>query len=235
MTWRGVLRDDESCVLGALQLKPEEAHTGWMDTELRAELLRRGEKDQAAIGALEDQAAVSVADAEVKEAVFAGNMSWLKQVIADAGWPGISLAGEDGASAAWLLAQHADHDPAFQRRCLDLLAEAAARGEASWIHVAYLTDRVLLAEGKPQEYGTQATGRDGQYVARDLRDPVGVDERRAQVGLGPLAGYLAQMMERYGPPLNSVQCPACGARLGCDPRQGEAVPVACFICGQAIP
>jgi ribosomal protein S27E len=42
-------------------------------------------------------------------------------------------------------------------------------------------------------------------------------------------------MERYGPPLNSVQCPACGARLGCDPRQGEAVPVACFICGQAIP
>src|SRR5439155_1758694 len=83
----------------------------------------------------------------------------------------ISLAGEDGAEAAWLLAQHADRDPAFQRRCLDLLAEAAARGEASWMHVAYLTDRVLLAEGKPQEYGTQATGRDGRYVARDLRDP----------------------------------------------------------------
>jgi hypothetical protein len=196
-----------------------------MDTELRAELLRRGEKDQAAIGAL---------DFDAKEAVLAENVPWLKQVIADVGWPGIALVGEDGASAAWLLAQHADRDPAFQRRCLDLLVEAAARGEASWMHVAYLTDRVLLAEGKPQEYGTQATGRDGRYVARDLRDPAGVDERRAQAGLGPLAEYLAQMTEHCGPPLNSVQCPACGARLGWDPRQGEAAPVACFICGQAM-
>lgn len=217
----------------ALYLAAEDAQTRRMDTELRAELLRRMEKDQAAIGAAGSGALEAVA-AE-KEAVLAGNLSWLKQVIADVGWPGISLAGKDGAFAAWLLAQHADRDPAFQRRCLDLMADAAARGEASWKDVAYLTDRVLLAEGKPQEYGTQATGRDGRYVARDLRDPGGVDERRARVGLGPLAAYLAQMTEHYGPPLNSVQCPACGARLGWDPGEGETAPAACFICGQAIP
>jgi len=204
-----------------------------MDTELRAELLRRMEKDQAAIGAAGSSVLKAVAAG--KEAVLAGNLSWLKQVIADVGWPGISLVGEDGAFAAWLLAQHADRDPVFQRRCLDLMAGAAARGEASWRDVAYLTDRVLLAGGKPQQYGTQAAGRDGRYVARDLRDPAGVDERRARVGLGPLAGYLAQMTEYYGPPLNSVLCPACGARLGWDPRQGEAAPVSCFICGQAMP
>lgn len=214
-------------------LAAEDAQTGWMDTELRAELLRRMEKDQAAIGAAGSGALEAVAAG--KEAVLAGNLSWLKQVIAEVGWPGISLVGEDGAFAAWLLAQHADRDPAFQRRCLDLMVGAAAGGEASWRDVAYLTDRVLLAEGKPQEYGTQATGRDGRYVARDLRDPGGVDERRVRVGLGPLAGYLAQMTGQYGAPLNSVQCPACGARLGWDPGEGETAPAACFICGQAMP
>ena len=48
------------------------------------------------------------------------------------------------------------------RRCLDLLAEAAIRGEASRADLAYLTDRVLLAEGQAQVYGTQFVGaRDG--------------------------------------------------------------------------
>jgi Family of unknown function (DUF6624) len=67
------------------------------------------------------------------------------------------MVGGDGAHAAWLLARHADQDPAFQRRCLELLTQAVASGEAAKIELAYLTDRVL-AEGKPQEYGTQFVG-----------------------------------------------------------------------------
>ena len=95
------------------------------------------------------------------EAADVANLPWLRQVITDVGWPGKSLVGEDGAGAAWLLAQHADRDPAFQRRCLDLLTDAVERGEATIMQQAYLTDRVLLHEGQPQEYGTQAIARDG--------------------------------------------------------------------------
>ena len=40
------------------------------------------------------------------------------------GWPGRSLVGEQGAMDAWLLAQHADRQPGFQRRALSLLAMA---------------------------------------------------------------------------------------------------------------
>lgn len=64
-------------------LAAEDAQTGWMDTELRAELLRRMEKDQAAIGAAGSGALEAVAAG--KEAVLAGNLSWLKQVIAEVG------------------------------------------------------------------------------------------------------------------------------------------------------
>jgi hypothetical protein len=158
---------------------------------LQAELLRRMEKDQAARKAR---------DLEAVEAVDAENLPWLKQVIGEHGWPGLSLAGTDGARAAWLLVQHADRDPAFQRQCLDLMTTAAGQGEASRTDLAYLTDRVLLAEGQPQEYGTQATVRDGRHVPRNLRDPGSVDQRRASVGLPPLAEYLDHMAQAYGPP-----------------------------------
>lgn len=112
----------------------------FMDEELRAELLRRVAADQEARHGLDAEAMVA-ADGE--------NLPWLRQVITDVGWPGRSLVGEDGAHAVWLLAQHADRDPAFQHRYLDLLIAAVERGEATIVQQAYLTDRVLLHEGKP--------------------------------------------------------------------------------------
>ena len=124
-----------------------------MPDELRAELLRRAEQDQAA-------RRETGPDWEAMACVDRDNTAWMKGVVAEIGWPGRSVAGADGAHAAWLLVQHADTDPAFQRRCLDLMTEAAQAGEASLKELAYLTDRVLLAEGKPQEYGTQMTGRE---------------------------------------------------------------------------
>ena len=45
--------------------------------------------------------------------------------------------------------------PAFQRVCLELLGQAVQAGEADARQQAYLTDRVLLAEGNQQLYGTQ--------------------------------------------------------------------------------
>ena len=66
------------------------------------------------------------------------------------------------ARKAWLLVQHADADVKFQRRCLDLMARLP-KGEVSISNLAYLTDRVLLAEGKKQLYGTQFTSVDGKW------------------------------------------------------------------------
>jgi hypothetical protein len=197
-----------------------------MNDELRAELLRRVAVDQEARHAL-DVEAMAAADGE--------NLPWLRQVITGVGWPGKSLVGEDGAHAAWLPAQHADSDPAFQRRCLDLLTAAVERGEATIVQQAYLTDRVLLHEGKPQEYGTQAIARDGRPEPGKLRDPDHADQRRARVGLGSLAEYLARMAGHHAPEPMRVPCPACQATIEAwPPDVGETRTAICPECGRAL-
>jgi hypothetical protein len=92
------------------------------DDALRAELLRRVEKDQAVRTA---------PDLDGMRKVDAENLPWLKAVVAERGWPGSSLVGVDGAHAMWLMVQHATEDVAFMRQCLDLLTAAVATGEAS--------------------------------------------------------------------------------------------------------
>ena len=201
-----------------------------LNQDLRAELLRRFERDQTA------RKAADAAQFEAMTSVDAENLPWLKQVIAEIGWPGQSEVGVDGAHAAWLLVQHADADPQFQRQCLDLLTVAAEQGEATMTEVAYLTDRVLLAEGQPQEYGTQATGENGRWVPRLLRDPDTVDQRRATVPLEPIADHLARMTEHYGPPQPAVlTCPHCGGPVEfVMPARGREVRADCPGCGRTI-
>jgi hypothetical protein len=101
----------------------------------------------------------------------------LRQILAEHGWPGISLAGEDGATGAWLVAQHADMDVAFQRECLTLLEAAHRRGDVPGKHLAYLTDRVRVNEGRPQVYGTQGS------PTYDDATRAAVNARRKHLGL----------------------------------------------------
>lgn len=119
----------------------------------------------------------------------------LREIVDEIGWPSIPLVGEIAAQAAWLIAQHADQDRAFQRRCLELMRELP--DGAVWPrHIAYLEDRVLVGAGEPQRYGTQlrpAAG--GGFEPAPITDPARVDERRASVGLEPLAEYLALARE----------------------------------------
>jgi hypothetical protein len=116
----------------------------------------------------------------------------MKKIVSRYGWPGEKLVGELGAQAAWLLVQHSDHDRAFQKQCLRLLEEAVQNHDAQAHHLAYLTDRVCVGDGLPQRYGTQL-----EYPIDDAEH---VDDRRAAVGLEPLAKYLAssqQMLEQF--------------------------------------
>lgn len=125
------------------------------------------------------------------------NTTRMKEIIAGHGWPGFRLVGEEGAQAAWLLVQHADADLDFQKLCLARLATAVAMGDAGAVELAYLEDRVAVADGRPQRFGTQF-GADGG--PQPIADEQHVDARRAAVGLGTLAEYREQMKQAYGMP-----------------------------------
>jgi hypothetical protein len=174
---------------------------GWnsqVDKELRRELLTRRDEDQRArklVSSPEGQhmAPLPGEVAAQWQRVDEENTRWLGEIVATQGWPGRALVGKKGAHAAWLLAQHADHDPDLQRAFLEALRGAVAQGEASPADLAYLEDRVRIHAGRPQLYGTQFTVTSGEFGPFPIEDPQLLDQRRAEAGLEPFAAYEARM------------------------------------------
>lgn len=172
---------------------------------LRRELLAMRDRDQAlGRSVIEHWQSGTSIDPSMQETLIAANrehIARMKEIVRDYGWPGISLVGDDGAQAAWLLVQHADADIEFQQ-CLALMEAAVAAGEARPQDLAYLTDRVRFNTGQPQVYGTQVLIIDGKVTLKPIEDEANVDARRAEVGLEPLADYVADI-ERMLAPLHS--------------------------------
>lgn len=153
-------------------------------TRLRTELLAMDEADQTARSR-------KAPDWDEIEKVGRRNAARLAEIIEAHGWPGATLVGRDAAHSAWLVAQHADHDPSFQRKCLVLIESAVRTSDATKTELAYLTDRVRVAEGRRQVYGTQTEqGRDGRYRPKPVEDASNLDRRRKSVGLMSERKYL---------------------------------------------
>lgn len=131
--------------------------------------------------------------AELLELARARHFDELARIVEEHGWPGSSRVAHDGAAAAAYLAAHAGLG--VQRRVLPLLAQAVAAGEASGAALAPVVDAVRVADGLPQLYGTQVRPVGEAFEPLPLADPDTVDERRAELGLGPLAAELA--LRRY--------------------------------------
>lgn len=159
------------------------------DAELRGELLRMKDADQA----VRDLPLTTEGEERVLSAVDAVHTARLKAIVAAHGWPTVAQVGQDGADAAWLLAQHADKDPAFQRSVAEAMEPLVATGQVKASSYAYLWDRTH----DPQRYGTQGRCADpGRWEPRAVEAPGTLDERRARMGLAPMAEYQA-MVSRH--------------------------------------
>lgn len=133
----------------------------------------------------------------------ARNLQRLKEIVEKYGWPTYAMVGEDGARAAWLLAQHADHDTDFQRKVLQLMLPLVDSGQASLKDYAYLYDRTHY----PQRFGTQGTCiSHEEWRPFEIDDLAGLAERRRKAGMPAIAEYAAMFKEicarSYNPAAN---------------------------------
>ncbi len=160
-----------------LSVADELAHMVELDTFVRTQLL-----------VVVDSAKRAVVGAQVRE-VDRRNTKRIKELLQQRGWFRISRFGREADTNAWLVVQHADHDRAFQKKTLELLTLLMEEGETDPANYAYLSDRVAIADGEPQRYGTQGSCVGVSWVEARLEEPNEIDNHRFSVGLGTLEEY----------------------------------------------
>lgn len=124
------------------------------------------------------------------------NQTIVADILDNGGWPE-GLSGR-AVESIFLVIQHADLD--YQKKYFDLMREQAERGVLKMSDFVTFNDRVLMYEGKFQTHGTQTKSivRDGvNYVYLwPVEDPDGLDARRAELGMHPIAFHL-EIMKSY--------------------------------------
>jgi hypothetical protein len=163
--------------------------TAWGATRVDT-LLRLGRADQQ--GREELARAIAIRDtASIFAAMRADSARtrWLRAAITRHGWPSRAAAGDSAQKSAWLILQHSP-DTAWQAAMLPELERLGRRGELPLADLALLIDRVLMHRGQPQRYGSQFAVANGRLVPAPVADLARLDERRADMGLPPMAEYV---------------------------------------------
>ncbi|MGW7613774.1 DUF6624 domain-containing protein [Streptomyces sp. NPDC054766] len=157
---------------------------------LAEELVRRADEERSLMRQARDGPAGSWRDALVT--CRAGNAQALGTIVRRHGWPTTDQVGTPASTAALMILLHAP-DLALQLGCRDLIAQAAADGRCPALHHAFIADHCAVELGLPQYYGTRVD----PVTLRPypVRRPGTVDERRRDVGLGPLDEQLRRLRE----------------------------------------
>jgi len=167
------------------------------DLELQHELLKMRDEDQTIRRTLNDAPEAQKSDViKEMESTDVRLTTQLKGIVAKDGWPTVSLVGAEASqAAATILVHSADHD--WQRQMLPLLRKLVERDRIFGSDIAGLTDRILVSEGKAQEFGTQFKQIDGRMVMMPVKDPKHLEQRRAKYLLPPMSVYRQLISDMY--------------------------------------
>jgi hypothetical protein len=177
--------------------------------EIRKEIGQRSRQDQAALGHqrqdspqgngflfIESNSSVAPKlHASEEEMQFADismkNSDYLRGILLKVGWIDVKRFGYGTSNSAFLILQHG-WDVSVMIAALPYLKEDVDRGLMESDTYALLYDRIQLALGLRQRYGTQiaTTSRGEIFVLPVEGDPDKVDTFRRQLGLIPPADYV---------------------------------------------
>ncbi|MEO0649366.1 MAG: DUF6624 domain-containing protein [Planctomycetota bacterium] len=164
---------------------------------IRSEVLERTARDQGIRAQLGEEWDAEVVGEMLR--IDADNTARMHALLPEVGWIDAERFGPEAARGAFLIVQHSGDIPLMLTAREKVRADWEA-GLVSGSQYALLHDRLELMLGRPQVYGSQvqsSTDEDGNEVSclAPLTDLHGLDERRAALGMGPIADYLAQFSE----------------------------------------
>ena len=127
------------------------------------------------------------------------NYKEAKRIFEKYGFPGFDLVGETGSKSFWLIVQHCDKWPDFQKQVLKKMRAQVERKNAQSTYYAYLVDRIKIRAGKKQLYGTQVSYRTNlcQAFVQGVEDIGNLNKRRKLVGLESIEEYLNRVSKNH--------------------------------------
>ncbi len=116
------------------------------------------------------------------------NLLKVEKILDEYGWLGADVIGKQGNSTLFLVIQHSDLET--QLKYFPMMREAVKIGNAKGKDFALLVDRVAMKQGNRQIYGSQIKIDGEEFYVYPVIEPEKVNERRAEVGLGPIEDYV---------------------------------------------
>lgn len=187
------MKTSKLCALALVSLLPTVAHADACEKNtLTAKYAQMHREDQSLRGRyiklLEAEHRKEKVDPNQKEQletqisdIDEANQRELDRLLNTCGWPG-KLDGKRAAFSAFIIIQHAPL--AYQLKHFDLVKAANQRGEIPSDKFAWLVDRLLVKQGKPQLYGTEFEYGSGKLAP--IADPEQLNARRKKMGLPAL-------------------------------------------------
>lgn len=155
-----------------------------------------GRKDQAVRADWAKMATGSVTQEEAIEYALkmeetdSTNLAAVSRILDTYGWP--SGLSDDANRAIFLVIDHSNLKT--MNKYIGLFRDAVGKGYLSMNDLVTMEDRMLMDDGKPQKYGTQAysVSEEGKTVIYiwPVEDPDKLDALRKSAGLMPIESYL---------------------------------------------
>ncbi|MEY4541048.1 MAG: hypothetical protein RLZZ306_2805 [Bacteroidota bacterium] len=115
------------------------------------------------------------------------------------GWLGYREVGKSGENASFLIAQHADNNLIFQKRCLALILEELFKGNVYPSNYALLYDRDRVNSGEAQLFGSQVEldEASNKFKPKKTVSMELVNAYRLYFGLDTIESYLGLMNKEF--------------------------------------
>ncbi len=118
------------------------------------------------------------------------NEQKIRALLDSSGWPLKAIVGERGNRVICNVLQHAHND--VRIHYLPLMRQAVLDGQLTPQLLVRAEDRIATERGDLQIYGGQMKyyPETKSFNVWPVYDPVNIDKRRAEIGLGPIAEFL---------------------------------------------